>query len=50
MGLGTATGRWDKIMGDLCAQRKQFDHDGYAIYEDVLDAELVAEASGHVDW
>ena len=37
-------------MGDLCAQRKQFDHDGYAIYENVLDSELVTEASAHVDW
>jgi phytanoyl-CoA hydroxylase len=37
-------------MGDMSRQRKQFDRDGYAIYEDVLDAELVAEASAHVDW
>ena len=37
-------------MGDMSRQRKQFDREGYAIYEDVLDAELVAEASAHVDW
>ena len=37
-------------MRDLCAQRMQFDHDGYATYENVLDSELVAEASAHVDW
>lgn len=31
-------------------KRAKFDRDGYAIYEDVLDAGLVAEASAHVDW
>ncbi|HIL09419.1 MAG TPA: phytanoyl-CoA dioxygenase family protein, partial [Candidatus Latescibacteria bacterium] len=35
---------------DVSEKRAQFDRDGYAIHEDVLDAGLVAEASAHVDW
>ena len=31
-------------------ERAQFDRDGYAIYENVIDSDLVAEASAHVDW
>ena len=31
-------------------QRQQYDRDGYAVHPGVVDAELVAEASGHVDW
>lgn len=27
-----------------------FDRDGWAIFPDVLDADLIAEASGHVEW
>ena len=34
----------------MSEKRAKFDRDGYAIYEDVLDARLVAEASAHVDW
>ena len=30
--------------------KQQFDRDGYAIYENVIDADLVREASDHVDW
>ena len=30
--------------------KEQFDRDGYAIYENVIDADLVREASDHVDW
>ena len=30
--------------------KEQFDRDGYAIYEDVIDADLMREASDHVDW
>ena len=30
--------------------REQFDRDGYAIYENVIDADLMREASDHVDW
>lgn len=30
--------------------REQYHRDGYAIYRDVIDADLVAEASDHVDW
>ncbi|MBT3343222.1 MAG: phytanoyl-CoA dioxygenase family protein [Gemmatimonadetes bacterium] len=30
--------------------REQYDRDGYAICRHVLDADLVAEASAHVDW
>ena len=29
---------------------KQFERDGYAIFRDVLDPDLVQEASSHVDW
>ena len=32
------------------AQQAQFDRDGYAVYDAVLDADLLAEASAHVDW
>jgi ectoine hydroxylase-related dioxygenase (phytanoyl-CoA dioxygenase family) len=28
----------------------QFERDGFAIFRDVIDAELIAEASAHVDW
>ena len=31
-------------------ERAQFDRDGFAVYRQVIDADLVAEASGHVDW
>jgi phytanoyl-CoA hydroxylase len=31
-------------------ERAQFDRDGYAIYENVIDSDLVGEASAHVDW
>jgi len=30
--------------------REQFERDGYTIYRNVLDAELVAESSRHVEW
>ena len=30
--------------------RAQFDQDGYAIFRQVIDPELVAEASRHVEW
>src|SRR5438552_78260 len=30
--------------------REQFDRDGYVVFRAVLDAELIREASGHVDW
>ncbi|MFT5085703.1 MAG: phytanoyl-CoA hydroxylase [Candidatus Latescibacterota bacterium] len=32
------------------ALKEQFDRDGYAIYENVIDADLVREASDHVNW
>jgi phytanoyl-CoA hydroxylase len=28
----------------------QYEQDGYAIFRDVLDADLMAEVNGHVDW
>jgi phytanoyl-CoA hydroxylase len=34
----------------LSQAKAQFDQDGYAIFRQVLDPELVAEASGHIDW
>ncbi len=30
--------------------KAQFDRDGYAIFRNVIDPELVAEASAHIDW
>src|SRR6266852_4463854 len=30
--------------------RAQYNRDGYAIFRRVLDAELVGEASRHIDW
>lgn len=30
--------------------RSEFDREGYTIFRNVLDADLVAEASAHVDW
>jgi len=32
------------------AAKDQFERDGYAIFPEVLDAELIQEASDHVDW
>ncbi len=38
-------------MGNSVSEKRaKFDRDGYAIYEDVLDAGILAEASAHVDW
>lgn len=34
----------------VSALKEQYDRDGYAIYENVIDADLVQEASAHVDW
>lgn len=34
----------------MSSEREQYDRDGYAVYRHVLDADLVAEASAHVDW
>ena len=34
----------------MCEEKEQFDRDGYALYRDVLDNELIAEASAHVEW
>jgi flavin-dependent dehydrogenase len=31
-------------------ERAQYDREGYTIYRNVLDADLVAEASDHVVW
>jgi hypothetical protein len=30
--------------------KAQFDRDGYVIFRNVVDADLVAEASQHIDW
>ena len=30
--------------------REQYERDGYAIFRDILDSNLVQEASNHVDW
>ena len=37
-------------MSDKSFLRAQYDREGYAIYNDVIDRELIAEASDHVDW
>ena len=37
-------------MHEMTSQHQQYDEDGYAIYRNVLDPSLVAEASDHVDW
>lgn len=37
-------------MVDQATVLEQYHRDGYAIFRDVLDAELVAEASDHVEW
>ncbi|HMP79744.1 MAG TPA: phytanoyl-CoA dioxygenase family protein [Pirellulaceae bacterium] len=34
----------------LSETKCQFDRDGYAIYRNVLDSELIAEARRHVEW
>ena len=34
----------------ISSLKEQFDRDGYAIYENVIDADLMREASDHVDW
>lgn len=35
---------------DRNAARNEYDTDGYTIFRDILDADLVAEASDHVNW
>lgn len=35
---------------DLHALKAQYDRAGYAIFRNVVDADLVAEASAHIDW
>ena len=35
---------------DLAPAKAQFDHNGYVIFRDVLDPELVAESSRHIAW
>ncbi|HRK22128.1 MAG TPA: phytanoyl-CoA dioxygenase family protein [Fimbriimonadaceae bacterium] len=37
-------------MTTLTEGRAQFDREGYAIFRNVLDSELIAEASRHIDW
>jgi phytanoyl-CoA hydroxylase len=32
------------------SERESFDRDGFVIFRDVIDKDLVAEASAHVDW
>lgn len=34
----------------VSAYRERYDREGYAIYDDVLDEDLVREVSDHVDW
>ena len=35
---------------DLKQLKAQFDRDGYAIFRNVVDADLIGEASNHIDW
>jgi ectoine hydroxylase-related dioxygenase (phytanoyl-CoA dioxygenase family) len=37
-------------VNDLPALKAQYDREGYAIFRNVIDPELVAEASRHIDW
>ena len=37
-------------MQDLQGIRDAYEHDGYVVVRDVLDAELVGEARAHIDW
>lgn len=37
-------------MTALTEGRAQFDREGYAVFRNVLDPELIAEASRHIDW
>jgi len=37
-------------MTTLTESRAQFDREGYAVYRNVLDADLIGEASQHIDW
>lgn len=34
----------------LAGQKAFFDHEGYAIFQNVLDPDLIAEAGEHIDW
>jgi phytanoyl-CoA hydroxylase len=34
----------------LTQAKEQYDREGYAIFRDVLDADLIREASHHIDW
>lgn len=38
------------INNDWTPARQQYERDGYALFPNVLDAELIAEASNHVAW
>lgn len=38
------------VTSDGPSVESDFDRDGWAIFRDVLDAGLIAEASGHVEW
>lgn len=40
----------DGKKGALSPRRAQFDRDGYAVYRNVIDPDLVAEAQSHVAW
>jgi len=37
-------------MSTQTRERDQYDDDGYSIYRQVIDADLIREASDHVDW
>ncbi len=37
-------------MTTMSSAREQFETEGYVVFRDVLDADLVAEANAHVDW
>lgn len=37
-------------MPDYSTHLQQFEQDGYTIFRDVLDAQLIEEAQGHVEW
>jgi phytanoyl-CoA hydroxylase len=37
-------------VNDVVKLKEQYDNDGYAIFRNVIDADLVREASQHIDW
>ncbi len=50
LALGPPKSDYNRQVVNLSAARAQFDREGYALFPEVLDAELISEASDHVAW